>query len=297
MFVFTLIFSTTSNPNYAEAISNGWYQIVSARAPYRVLDVQNVATHVGANIQIWSRGNVPQQKFKVTNIGNGYFTLTAGNCNLNVAAANDSRQLRTNVQLASPNPNDPKQQWRAVSTGQSGLFYIESRLQSKFALDCQDSGNADGTNIWLWEYGNVEWNKWRFESTSAPNGDTGSYDSKVKAFINDTRYRPGSKWNNCFNYASAFTNYVFGKSPRQGAYFKNANEIRNGDVVHVNAANGKSQHWIVVLYRNGNRLTTVEGNWTNQAVNYSDSAYTIQNGTLYRGNAPFRAWDCGYHFQ
>lgn len=128
-----------------------------------------------------------------------------------------------------------------------------------------------------------------------PNGD---YNSKVQAFVNDGRYRPGTRWDNCYTYASQFTSYVFGKSnPRDGQWFGSANDIRNGDVVHVNASGGKSQHWLVVLYRNGDQLVTIEGNWTNHTVNYSDSAYTVQNGTLYRNGSPFRAWDCGYHFQ
>ena len=134
-----------------------------------------------------------------------------------------------------------------------------------------------------------------FNSSSQPSGD---YNSKVQAFVNDGRYRAGTRWDNCYTYAAQFTSYVFGKSsPRDGQWFGSANEIRNGDVVHVNASGGKSQHWIVVLYRNGDRLTTIEGNWTNHTVNYSDSAYTVQNGTLYRNGSPFRAWDCGYHFQ
>ena len=130
---------------------------------------------------------------------------------------------------------------------------------------------------------------------SQPSGD---YNSKVNNFINDSRYRAGTRWDNCYTYASQFTNYVFGQSnPRNGSVFYSANEIRNGDVVHVNAAYGKSQHWLVVLYRNGNNLTTIEGNWTNHTVRYSESAYKIQNGILYSGGSPFRAWDRGYHFQ
>ena len=132
-------------------------------------------------------------------------------------------------------------------------------------------------------------------SNPQPAGD---YNSKVQSFVNDGRYRPGTVWNNCYTYASQFTSYVFGKSnPREGQWFGSADAIRNGAVVHVNASGGKSQHWIVVLYRNDNRLTTIEGNWTNHTVNYSDSAYTIQNGILYRNGKPFRAWDGGYNFQ
>lgn len=42
-----------------------------------------------------------------------------------------------------------------------------------------------------------------------------------------------------------------------------------------------SQHWIVVLLRNGEHLTTTEGNWSNGAVCVS-GAYTIKNNRLYR---------------
>ena len=158
-----LIISTSAN---AAQINDGWYKIYSLRSPHRVLDVGGAQTHPGANIQLWDWANVPQQKFYVKNLGNGYFTLRAGHCNLNVAAANASRQFRTNVQLANPNQNDATQQWRAVPAG-NGSYYIESRLQNKLALDCADTGNSNGTNIWLWEYGDVEWNKWVFESLGA----------------------------------------------------------------------------------------------------------------------------------
>lgn len=120
-----------------------------------------------------------------------------------------------------------------------------------------------------------------FNSSPQPSGD---YKSKVQAFVNYGRYRAGTRWDNCYTYATQFTRYVFGKSnPRDGQWFGSANEIRNGE--------------IVVLYRNGDRLTTIDGNWTNHTVNYFDSAYTVQNGTLYRNGSQFRAWDCGYHFQ
>ena len=136
-----------------------------------------------------------------------------------------------------------------------------------------------------------------------PNG---SYDSKVNSFKNESRFRNGANWSagqrptlvasnlgtGCNAYARDFVKYVFGKQLNRGQTFSSVNDIRNGDVLKV----VNSQHWIVVLYRNGNNLSTAEGNWGGKVV-ISDSAYSIQNGRLYRNGKPFRTFSLGYHFQ
>ena len=182
--------------------------------------------------------------------------------------------------------------------------YHDENLTQRTGNERVDAGDRitvhrETDRAYLVTYPTPRGNKTRWVPKDVLNPQpSGDYNSKVQAFLNDGRYRAGTIWDNCYTYAAQFTSYVFGKSnPRDGQWFNSANEIRNGDVVHVNASGGKSQHWIVVLYRNGDRLTTIEGNWTNHTVNYSDSAYTVQNGTLYRNGSPFRAWDCGYHFQ
>ena len=133
-----------------------------------------------------------------------------------------------------------------------------------------------------------------------------SYDSKVNAFKNESKFRNGASWSaskrptlvasnlgsGCNAYARDFVKYVFDKQLNEGQTFGSVNEIRNGDVLKV----VNSQHWIVVLYRNGNRLSTAEGNWSGRVV-ISDSTYTIQNNRLYRNGKPFRTFSLGYHFQ
>lgn len=125
-----------------------------------------------------------------------------------------------------------------------------------------------------------------------------NYDRKVEGFINDSRWRNGIVWNGgqtpklsswqsygCCAYAADFTKYVFNaNSQNSGAPFYNVSEIRSGDVIHTGS------HWFVILYRNGNKLTTAEGNVTgknNGYVRISSNAYSI-------GSFNMRI---GYHYQ
>ena len=128
-----------------------------------------------------------------------------------------------------------------------------------------------------------------------PPGD--DYDTKVRNFLNTPKYASGGKttWD-CFAYATQFVKYVFGKnSPRDGQRFTNPNEIRAGDVIHNVPQPGvnKSNHWLVVLYRNGDKLTTVEGNWTNHKTEYHTDVYTV-SGRVTRGQRTFSE---GFHFR
>lgn len=152
------------------------------------------------------------------------------------------------------------------------------------------------------------------------NQPSGNYDSKVQSFINDSRFRHGTSWtagqppilddtrpsSGCNAYARDFVKYVFGIKLKQAGstQFTNINEIRAGDVIYVSP----SDHWIVVLYRNGDILTTAEGNWPAggtgpRQVVIGDIYYKIQNGNIYHRNRAnqnysyFRPFQYGYHHQ
>ena len=130
------------------------------------------------------------------------------------------------------------------------------------------------------------------------------YDAKVAEFISDSRFKDNASYGvispklssyscvGCCAYAADFVKYVFGASgPRAGSSFSSVSSIQDGDVLRF--VNG--QHWVVVLYRDGNQLTTAEGNWAGKVV-VSDSAYSIKNGTVYRSGSKFRTFDIGYHY-
>ena len=132
------------------------------------------------------------------------------------------------------------------------------------------------------------------------------YTEKMNAFINSNQWKHGAEWegskrptisqyggSGCCAYAADFVKYVFGSdNARGGSAFTNPSEIRSGDVIYVS---GKD-HWFVVLERNGNQLTTAEGNWGGKVV-ISKTAYTVNQNTLMRDGKKFRTFEKGYHFQ
>ena len=133
-----------------------------------------------------------------------------------------------------------------------------------------------------------------------------NYSEKVQSFLKDSRFKNGATWKSsqkpklssyngsgCCAYAADFAKYVFGKSaPTSGTKFTNPQDIKEGDVIKVTG----SQHWFVVLERNGQNLKTAEGNWGGKVV-VSSTAYTVKNNTLYRNGKKFRTFAAGYHFQ
>ena len=250
-------------------------------------------------IWIYQKNNSDAQIFSIRRVSGDWYKIVHKRTGYVINVQNGSDSDRNQMWLYHDDGTDSCY-WRFINAG-NGSYIIQSKLGSNRVFDLNGNNAFNGAILHLWSYHTNQAARWklvRANSTTPTPQPNNSYDSKVNSFINDSRFKAGTRWTNCFTYASQFTAQVFGKdNPRQGSVFYSANEIRNGDVVHVNAAGGKSQHWIVVLYRNGNNLTTIEGNWTNQTVRYSTSAYTIQNGTLYSGGSPFRAWDRGYHFQ
>ena len=135
------------------------------------------------------------------------------------------------------------------------------------------------------------------------------FDAKVNAFISDPRWCNGAPWGNrgpaesswsssgCCAYVADFTWKVYGIScPSAGAAYKVPAEISKGDILHFH--NGKSEHWIAVLNRDGNTLYTAEGNVGNKVL-VSSSRYFMNNDTLWgnneEGSHQCTFWE-GYHY-
>ena len=126
-----------------------------------------------------------------------------------------------------------------------------------------------------------------------------NYDSKVNSFINDSQWSNGTSWGDsqmpklsthkawgCYAYACDYSKYMYGLNQASlGTAFDNRNgisELRSGDVVKIN----NTPHYIIILYRNGDKLTTAEGN-ASQKVRIGDSYYTASSLSNYV---------CGWHY-
>ena len=139
-----------------------------------------------------------------------------------------------------------------------------------------------------------EWyDGWGLESTG---------NSTFDEFINNPNYTMGAPWGpdqrpllsagggrGCASYCPDFVKYCYGLDGITSQdIFYNADEIRAGDVIHVQSTYG---HWFVVLRREGNMLYTAEGNW-NDSVRIS-WGYSIVDNEIVGGR---HAFDRGYHF-
>ena len=132
-----------------------------------------------------------------------------------------------------------------------------------------------------------------------------TFNKKATAFLTDKRWKNGAVYGSsqrpklskygsvgCCAYAADFVQYVFDKgSPRSGTEFRSLAQVRAGDILVLSSP----PHWIVVLSRNGNILTTTEGNWMGKVAAVK-GAYTINGNTLMRSGKKFRTFSLGYHY-
>jgi len=139
------------------------------------------------------------------------------------------------------------------------------------------------------------------------------YTDKVNAFLKDSRFDNKSAWSagktpilskweswGCCAYVMDYIKYVWGMDERGNDTFTSTSKIKDGDVLYI--TKGSSEHWIVVVKRDGNKLYTAEGN-----VNIDDKrqvrvskygVYSIKNGKIYDCKID-KIWNLskGYHMQ
>lgn len=138
---------------------------------------------------------------------------------------------------------------------------------------------------------------------------TSTFETKVQEFISDSRWKNGIAWadsqtpklsswssTGCCAYAADFVAYVYGSTSAAWTSsdftkFTDLNEIRAGDIIHT------SNHWFVVLERNGDTFRTAEGNFDDKTRVCSDG-WGIKNGQIYNLKATdgARTFEYGYHY-
>ena len=145
-----------------QTISNGNYVITSAVGSSMVMDVYAGHTANGTNIQLYRYNGGNNQKFQITSVGNGWYTIRNVASKKAVDVAGGVRGSEINVQLWDYNGSDA-QLWRFYSAG-NGYYYIQNKLG--YYLDVRGGSANNETNIWVYSLNGSNAQKWKLSSTT-----------------------------------------------------------------------------------------------------------------------------------
>lgn len=149
--------TTNMEPGGSRTVSNGTYRIVSALDQEKCLEVSSAGTANGANIQLWDSADCPQQKFHVSYLSNGYYSIKASHSGKSLDVADGANVVGTNVQQYDWNAS-AAQQWVLKDAG-DGYFYIVNK--TGLYLDVKGGSSANGTNVQGYQGNQTAAQKWK----------------------------------------------------------------------------------------------------------------------------------------
>lgn len=118
-----------------------------------------------SNAEIFSANSQSNQRWKVTDVGNGYYELEPQSDlgkRLDVSGAGTA--IRTNVAVWYQNGNNA-QKWKFISAG-NGAYYLEPKHAPGKRLDVAGAGTSNATNVWLWEINDGPAQQWTLASVT-----------------------------------------------------------------------------------------------------------------------------------
>ena len=132
------------NAPIEQVLENGTYVIRSAINNEYVLDVDSASQTSGANVQLYEYAGATNQRFNITYLGEGYYTITAVHSGKVLDVANAGQTAGTNVWQCTPNGADA-QKWLVKYVG-NGYYNLISKCNGLY-LDVTNGIAANGTNI------------------------------------------------------------------------------------------------------------------------------------------------------
>ena len=169
--------TTPETPKGEKTIEDGTYVIHSAINSNYVLDVTGASKYNGANIQLYTKAGVKQQKFKITYLNDGYYSIIAIHSNKSIDVKDASKAKGANVQQWESNGTDA-QKWIIKDVG-NGYYSIISKCNGLY-IDVYNAVAANGTNIQMCDGNGLNAQKFTFEEVT------------VDINIDETKY-PGYK--------------------------------------------------------------------------------------------------------
>ena len=127
------------------SIANGVYSIRLALAPGKVIDVQGGLVDDGANVQLYGSNDTNAQRWRVTNVGGGYITLTNVGSGKVLDVSAGVKRRGADVQQWTGNSTNA-QKWVAVRDA-GGSYTLYSALGQGLVLDVAGGSTENGTGI------------------------------------------------------------------------------------------------------------------------------------------------------
>lgn len=131
-----------------KTVEPGNYMITTALNKSKVIDIEGNVISNGANVDIWENKNGNHQKFILTYLEDGYYTIKAFNSNKVLTIQNDSRFSGANVVQEFYRESD-SQKWAIISLGNGYYSFISK--SSGLALDINGGNTKDGSNLEVYE--------------------------------------------------------------------------------------------------------------------------------------------------
>lgn len=159
-----------------QTIADGVYQIRTSSNRDLVLDVDLASTENSANVQLCTSNNGDNQKWRVTYLGNGYYSIVAVHSDKALDMQNAGINNNCNVQqYENTAESNDAQQWIIRWTGNDKEFYIIHKFG--LFLDVTNGAVANGSNIQGYEGNGTKAQRWVF--TDVDSGSLSGIDSPV----------------------------------------------------------------------------------------------------------------------
>ncbi len=144
LFNFAITIPTFTKATSGQTIDNGIYEIETTINSNKVLDISGAETKIGANVQIWDKCNGGQQRFQITYLKDGYYSIKNINSGYVLDVKNATKQAGTNVQQWESNSTDA-QKWK-IEKQDNDNFTIISKCNNLY-LNVKNAQNTNGANI------------------------------------------------------------------------------------------------------------------------------------------------------
>ena len=187
-----------------QTIEEGTYKINTCIDSNKYIDVSRGSKNNEANIQIWDKSNVDQQKYEITYLNNGYYKITAVHSGKGLDVESAGKDNGTNVWQYEWNGSDA-QQWIIQEEG-NGKYSIISKCNELY-LDVNGANNSNGTNVQEYEGNGSKAQQFKFEKYEPLQGKKTIEDGTYKIKINALLLEGYSGFSNVLEYYSDGSNY------------------------------------------------------------------------------------------